>query len=90
MGTQWYRSSGDALRHHTRCQVVHDHGMTTSAQMSSIASSLGEIQRRVSRLAEDAHADGDDVVASELFSVERSLLGALRRIGRLTSATVTA
>ncbi|MHB8218878.1 MAG: hypothetical protein ACYDHU_00935 [Acidimicrobiales bacterium] len=62
--------------------------MTTRAQMSSIASSLGELQRRVSQMAEEASAAGDDEVASELFNVERSLLGALRRIGRLTSTEV--
>jgi len=65
----------------------HDHMMSTRAQLSSIASSLEEIQRRVSQMAEEARALGDDETASELFSVERSLIGAMRRMGRLTSSS---
>lgn len=58
------------------------------AELSSIASSLGELVRRVSALAEDAgRADPGDPasgadLANDLFDVERSLKGALRRLER--------
>jgi hypothetical protein len=61
--------------------------MSTRAQLSSITSSLAEIQHRVSELAEEARALGDDETASELFNVERSLIAALRRLGRLMSSS---
>lgn len=64
------------------------------AELSSIAATLGELTRRVSSLAEEAEraatgggasgpsgATGADL-ATELFHVERSLRGALRRLER--------
>jgi hypothetical protein len=66
------------------------------AELSSISSTLAELTRRVTELAEqvrgpDAAGNGNgngvpaDLVA-ELFAVERSLKGALRRLER--AATV--
>lgn len=59
--------------------------MTTRAELSSLASTLEELTRRVTALAEQAQAKDDDVLAAELFGVERALTGALRRLGRLES-----
>ncbi|MHB1508607.1 MAG: hypothetical protein ACYCST_10265 [Acidimicrobiales bacterium] len=56
---------------------------TDLAELSSIASSLDTITRRVAAIAERATSDGDETVAGELFSVERALRGATRRMERL-------
>jgi hypothetical protein len=57
--------------------------MATRAEIGSLATTLEELTRRVSTLAEGAEAD-DEEVAVELFGVERSLSGALRRLRRLS------
>lgn len=57
--------------------------MTTRAELSSLTASLDELTRRVTAMAEAARAGQDDELASDLFAVERSLTGALRRLGRL-------
>jgi hypothetical protein len=57
--------------------------MTSAAELSSISSSLKEIHDRVTAMAEGAAAGGDEDMAHELFFVERSLGGALRRLRRL-------
>jgi hypothetical protein len=56
---------------------------TDLAELSSIASSLDAITRRVAAIAELATSDGDETVSGELFSVERALRGATRRVERL-------
>jgi uncharacterized protein involved in exopolysaccharide biosynthesis len=56
--------------------------MTSSAEISSLSSSLKELHDRITALAEQAVALGDEEMAHELFSVERSLGGALRRLRR--------
>jgi hypothetical protein len=53
------------------------------AELSSITSSLDQITRRVAAIAEQANESGDETVSAELFSVERALQGATRRLGRL-------
>lgn len=55
------------------------------AELSSISSTLGELTKRVSALAERAGSDratgdSDADLAAELFTVERNLRGALRRL----------
>ena len=57
------------------------------AELSSLASALDELRRRVSAIADRAVAEDDDDTAGELFAVERSLIGAARRLGRITSGT---
>lgn len=57
--------------------------MTTRGELSSLTSTLDELTRRVTALAEQARAAEEDDLASELFGVERALTGALRRLGRL-------
>jgi hypothetical protein len=56
--------------------------MATLAEIGSLATTLEELTRRVSALAEAAEADQEET-AVELFGVERSLSGALRRLRKL-------
>jgi hypothetical protein len=63
---------------------------STAAELSSAASLLDDLTRRVGRLATDAADHDDDLVAGELFEVERSLTAASRRIDRLISNAPTA
>jgi outer membrane murein-binding lipoprotein Lpp len=56
--------------------------MTSAAEISSLSSTLQELNDRVTSLAESAQATGDQDMAHELFAVERSLGGALRRLRR--------
>jgi hypothetical protein len=56
--------------------------MTSVAELSSLASTLKELNDRVSVMAESAQSSGNEDMARELFAVERSLSGALRRLGR--------
>jgi hypothetical protein len=58
---------------------------TDLAELSSIASSLDQITRRVGEMAEKANDQGEETVSGELFSVERALQGATRRLGRLVA-----
>ncbi len=57
--------------------------MAARAELSTLSSTLQEVTRRVSGLAEEARATDDEALATELFGVERSLTGALRRLSRL-------
>jgi hypothetical protein len=56
--------------------------MATRSEIGSLATTLDELTRRVSTLAEAANANDEDT-AVELFGVERSLSGALRRLRKL-------
>jgi hypothetical protein len=58
--------------------------MTSLAELSSLSSTLKELNDRVSVMAEAAQADGNEDMARELFAVERSLGGALRRLRRFS------
>jgi hypothetical protein len=58
--------------------------MTSMAELSSLSSTLKELNDRVSAMAESAQADGKEDMARELFAVERALGGALRRLGRFS------
>ncbi len=58
---------------------------TTRAELSSIASTLTDLTRRVTDLAERCRDGGEADLAAELFTVERDLRGALRRLGRASS-----
>lgn len=55
------------------------------AELSSITSTLADMSRRVTALAEQARDGGEADLATDLFSVERGLAGALRRLERATS-----
>ncbi len=60
--------------------------MPSDAELSSLSSTLKELNDRVSALAESAQAEGDEDMARELFAVERALGGALRRLRRFQTA----
>lgn len=51
-----------------------------SAQLSSVATGLGEMIQRVSDAADDLRRDGRDDLAGDLYEVERSLQAAARRL----------
>jgi len=52
------------------------------AELSSLSSTLQELNDRVTKMAEAAQSGGNEDMARELFAVERSLDGALRRLRR--------
>jgi hypothetical protein len=56
--------------------------MTSAAEISSLSSTLQELNDRVTAMAESAQSSGNEEMAHELFFVERSLGGALRRLRR--------
>ena len=65
----------------------HDRPMpTSSAELSSLATALDELTRRVTGHAEAADAAKDEETARELFAIERSLSTANRRLTRLALA----
>jgi len=53
------------------------------AALSSIASSLDELTKRVAGAADDAQTAGAEVMAADLYEIERSLATAQRRLARL-------
>lgn len=55
---------------------------TARAELSSITSTLTDLARRVTALAERSRDGADADLAAELFAVERDLRGALRRLER--------
>ena len=63
----------------------HDRGVTIRAELGSLATSLEELTRRVSSMADGVGSDEEEV-ATELFAVERSLAGALRRLRKLAES----
>ncbi|MCA1691844.1 MAG: hypothetical protein ABR540_09590 [Acidimicrobiales bacterium] len=54
-----------------------------SAELSSIATALDELARRVTEIAERSTGTKDDWLAAELFQVERSLGEARRRMASI-------
>jgi hypothetical protein len=60
--------------------------MAPRAEIGSLATTLDELTRRVSSLAEAAEHE-DDELAVELFGIERALSGALRRLRKLAEAS---
>ncbi|HMK98988.1 MAG TPA: hypothetical protein VK428_02235 [Acidimicrobiales bacterium] len=53
------------------------------AELSSLATALVELTRRVAAMAESAQSARQEELSSELFAVERALRGAGRRLERL-------
>lgn len=56
------------------------------AELSSIATSLEQITLRITAMAESAAHGHDAELSSELFGIERALLGARRRVDKLANA----
>jgi hypothetical protein len=59
---------------------------SSSAELSSLATALDELTRRVTTHADAADADRDEETAKELFAIERALTTANRRLARLAKA----
>ena len=67
----------------------HDRPMSARpAELSSLATALDELTRRVTAHADAADAAKDEETARELFAIERALTSANRRLTRL-SATLS-
>jgi hypothetical protein len=58
---------------------------TRSAELSSLATALDELTRRVTVHADAADSAKDEETARELFAVERALSSANRRLTRLAA-----
>lgn len=61
---------------------MSDQPTVERAELASLASSLDELTDRITKLAEDATPQSDDV-SVELFEIERVLRQAARRLDRL-------
>jgi hypothetical protein len=73
---------GASRREADRC---HDRPMPArSAELSSLATALDELTRRVTAHADAADAAKDEETARELFAIERALSSANRRLSRLS------
>ncbi len=53
------------------------------AELSSLATALDELTRRVTAHADSADAAKDEETARELFAIERALTSANRRLSKL-------
>jgi len=70
-----------------RSAKCHDRRMAASvAELSSLATALEDLTRRVTAHADAASHAKDEDMAKELFAIERALMGASRRLTRLTTA----
>jgi hypothetical protein len=58
----------------------------SNAELSSLATALDDLSRRVTSLAEGLAGEQQDL-ATELFEVERSLNGARRRLRKVVEAS---
>ncbi|MDP9451842.1 MAG: hypothetical protein M3P97_00270 [Actinomycetota bacterium] len=57
--------------------------MSAGPQLSSVATALAELTRRVTELADELARSERDDLAGELFEAERGLLAAGRRLGKV-------
>ena len=57
---------------------------TFAPELSSLASMLDDVVHRVTSLAERADASHLDEISLELFRIERNLVNAARRLGKLS------
>ncbi len=57
---------------------------TSPAELSSLATALDELSRRITVHADAADAVKDEETARELFAIERALTSANRRLARLS------
>ncbi|MGH9080215.1 MAG: hypothetical protein ACRDYE_09130 [Acidimicrobiales bacterium] len=56
---------------------------SAAAELSSLATALDELTRRVTTHADAAQSAREDDTARELFAIERALASANRRLARL-------
>lgn len=60
--------------------------MASGAELSSVATALDELTKRVTGIAEGMSGTDRDDLATTLFEVERSLATAARRLERVVEA----
>jgi hypothetical protein len=60
--------------------------MSVRAELSSVATSLEELQGRISRIAAGLSSEEREVVGPDLFEVERALRSARRRVSRIVDS----
>ncbi len=60
--------------------------MSTGSELSSLASSLDDVTRRITALADQLSGTDRDDVAHELYEVERGLQHATRRLEKVVAA----
>jgi hypothetical protein len=59
---------------------------TSSAELSSLATALSELTRRLTSIADGYASERREGVASELYAVERALNTAVRRLSKVVEA----
>lgn len=59
--------------------------MSVGAQLSSVATALGDLTARITEMAESLSGTERDDVATNLFEVERALRSAGRQLDRVVS-----
>jgi hypothetical protein len=70
-----------------RLEQCHDRQMPAiSAELSSLATSLDDLTKRITLHADAANDSKDEETARELFAIERALNSANRRLARLSVA----
>jgi hypothetical protein len=57
-----------------------------AAELSSLTSSLEELVRRITRVADELAGTPNDATAQNLYEVERTLQEAFRRLSRLADS----
>ena len=57
-----------------------------TAELSSVATALGELAQRVTAIADDYASSQRDDLANELYRVEQALAGARRSLSRVLDA----
>ncbi|MDQ3574678.1 MAG: hypothetical protein M3378_02190 [Actinomycetota bacterium] len=65
---------------------MSSHSSSTPAELSSLATALGELSRRVTVIADAYAAAKRDDLASELYQAERGLNSAQRSLERVVDA----
>ena len=62
-------------------------GGMSSAELSSLATALDELTKRITNMADEAASQQRQDVASDLFEVERALANAARRLSKIAEAS---
>lgn len=60
--------------------------MSNAAELSSLATALEELTRRITAMADGYTAERREDLAGELYAVERQLTTAVRRLGKAMEA----
>jgi hypothetical protein len=60
--------------------------MSNHAELSALATSLGDLVERLSQIADDLSGAERDSIGQDLFEVERTLTAARRRLDRALAA----